>query len=481
MNSSLSSFLSRLFVDRKNEHRRKVLSRYREAVAISSWSRDRVRAHQDQQLVKLLAHAAKNVPFYREQLGRQNISESNVREVLAGLPAMERSAIQSDPQAYLAKGFVAETFDDATGGSTGTPLRFKVDRTTQVAREASLYWANHLAGWRYGDRVAMLWGSDRDVGNAKKDTKLELRWFLDNMRWYNAFDMGPDRMMEFHRAMKRFKPHIIVAYAGSLDIYARFLETIDDGQKAKDEGRKAMDGATSPIAHCPFPCALRPLFGYPLTSLVSSAEVLTPGMRENVEQVFGKTVFNRYGNRECGAIAAEDGQGGLLVNQGDFVVEVASPEPMSVPGPILITYLANHAMPFIRYNTGDLGVWTAGQAGIRLDRIVGREGDTIRTRDGKLIHGEYFTHLMYGAIGVKEFQFIQETMDSYCLLVVCNQDYEPLQEAVWRSKMGEILGDHAVLEIKQVSAIPVLPSGKRKFTLSRLPATDILASGDLHG
>lgn len=469
MDSLLSKLLSRLLIDHRNGHRRSVISKYHDLLRLSSLPPDEIRRYQDQRLADLLNHAAAHVPFWKSHIN-QPVTPENARDTLSGLPFMERSAIQSDQKHFVdeqitqspafaeasaiaEKAMADETADrpipdnesppgiveDATGGSTGTPMRFKVDRATQIAREASLYWANHLAGWRYGDRVAMLWGSDRDVGNAKKNPRLELRWKIDNIRWYNAFDMGEDRMAEFHRQMTRFKPHIIVAYAGSLDIYARFLSS----------------QSTNPP-------------NYPITSLVSSAEVLTPQARETIEGVFRKPVFNRYGNRECGAIAAEDGEGGLLINQGDFIVEIDSPDPVREPGSILITYFSNRAMPFIRYNTGDLGVWGGGREGQRLARIAGRQGDTIRTRKGKLIHGEYFTHLMYGAKGVKEFQFVQETLDDYRLLVVTGPGYDPAQEGEWHRKIGEWVGMDARIEVGRVEAIPVLPSGKRKFTLSKL-------------
>ncbi|HMO50438.1 MAG TPA: hypothetical protein PKE26_06085 [Kiritimatiellia bacterium] len=74
---------------------------------------------------------------------------------------------------------------------------------------------------------------------------------------------------------------------------------------------------------------------------------------------------------------------------------------------------------------------------------------------------------MYGAKGVKEFQFVQETLDHYQLLVVGE---EPTPEVVahWRKEFAEVLGPEANVKIMRVEAIPVLPSGKRKFTVSRL-------------
>lgn len=368
----------------------------------------------------------------------------DARALLGTLPVMKRSDIQANPAAFIAEG-TEHFMDDATGGSTGTPMRFKVDRATQIAREASLYWSDHLAGWRYGERIAMLWGSDKDVKSATQEFRAKARWWIENRRWYNAFDMGEERMAAFHRSMSRFRPHIIVAYAGSLEVYARFLES----------------AGVNPA--------------YPLTSSISSAEMLTPAGREVVERVFGKPVFDRYGNREFGAIAAECAEhNGLHVNEADCILEIDSPDPFTVPGNLLVTYLRNFAMPFVRYDTGDLArlesetSCACGRATIRLAPIIGRTADTIRTASGKLIHGEFFTHLMYPVEWVSEFQFIQETQTRYRLLLVANRPADLTAELQLKRSVLEEVGPEAEVELEYVDRLAALPSGKRKFTLSRL-------------
>lgn len=398
-----------------------------------------------QAVADLLNHARAHVPFYRELLSREpEITAARSLDVLQRLPPLRRADIQADPARYLADD-ARGARDDFTGGSTGTPLAFKVDRNTQQSREASLMWANTLAGWQYGERVAMLWGSDRDVASARRDLRLQFRWWIDNMRWFNAFDMGEAEMKRFHSRLSHFHPHLLVAYAGSLYTFARFLE-----QKK-----------------------IRPR--YPELGLVSSAEVLSPPMREVVERVFGRVVYDRYGNREAGAIAAEcEAHAGLHVNEADFVVEIDSRDPFKSPGALFITYLQNRAMPLIRYDTGDLGLWaphetcSCGRKTGRLARVVGRQSDTIRTASGKLIHGEYFTHVLYGASGVREFQFVQETLQQYRLLLAA-QPAPREQEEQWRRKILGALGPGSELAIEYVDSIPALASGKRRFTLSKLP------------
>lgn len=440
MHPLLSEYLASRLIDRAGNHRTLVLERCRRLGQWDYFANALREERRAQALADLLNAARVGVPHFRSLLSSGEIAASAAGTALHRLPVMRRSDIQADPSAFVAENATGAV-DDHTGGSTGTPLTFKVDRATQRAREASLMWANGLAGWRPGQRIAMLWGSDRDTKAAFRDWRLNLRWWIDNMRWYNAFDMGEVEMAAFHRAMSRFRPHLLVAYAGSLQVYARYLKQMGEEPR------------------------------YPLTSLISSAEVLSASAREEVGALFNKPIFDRYGNREAGAIAAEcEAHSGLHVNEHDFVVEIDSPNPFKEPGPLLITYLANQVMPLIRYDTGDLAVWAKGECPCgrttpRLARIVGRQGDTIRTANGKLIHGEFFTHVMYGAAEVREFQFVQETLHRYCLRVVADE-IRPESEAFWRSKIQPMLGADAEFAVERVDSIPVLASGKRRFTLS---------------
>lgn len=445
MHENISRFLSRRLIDRSGGHRGRVLHRFRRLVEADFIAPMDRKSTQLRELAALLSYAREHVPFYGTCMSVASISPDNAMSTLSTLPVLRRRDIQANPAAYIARD-IKDAVDDHTGGSTGTPMTFKVDSSTQQAREASLMWANSLAGWRPGCRIAMLWGSDRDAKAAFRNWRMNLRWWIDNMRWFNAFEMGDQEMSRFHREMDRFQPHLLVAYAGSLQTYAHYLRH----------------------------SSIRP--SYPLISLVSSAEVLTAPMRSDVEAAFGHPVFDRYGNREAGAIAAEcEHHAGLHVNEHDFIVEIDSPDPTVEPGPVLVTYLVNRAMPLIRYDTGDLAVWAAGRCACgrttrRLARIVGRQSDTIRTASGKLIHGEYFTHVLYGAEGVAEFQFVQDDLTHYRLLVVADA-VRPEQEAHWRNKIMAMLGPESSLIIERVASIPVLSSGKRRFTLSHIQPT----------
>lgn len=429
MNPGLSAFLSLRLIDRAGGHRRTVVAEWRRRMQLEAGDPAVPLAERRTRLAALLEHVGRSVPFYRGRLPAQ-IAPGQAEEALRTLPAIGRAQLQAEPGAFRDP-TAPFTVADATGGSTGTPLRFFVDRETQRAREVSLMWADALAGWRYGDRIAMLWGSDRDSRHALAQTRTKLRWAIDNRRWYNAFDMGETQMAAFHEDLASFRPHLLVAYAGSLFTYARHL-------RAR---------------------GLRP--SYPLQAIVSSAEVLTPTMRREIEQVFPARVFDRYGNREFGAIAAQrEPAGTWTVNPFDVVCE-------SVDGELVVTHLHNRAMPFIRYRTGDAAALRERDGRTEIASIEGRRSDNIRALDGRIIHGEFFTHLLYGAQGVSSFQFVQETRTRF-LLRVAAPAIATAQEQRWLDAIRREVGAAAGVRVERVDELPVLASGKRRFTISLL-------------
>lgn len=446
MRPDWSSVLSRHLLDRRAGHRQKVLRAFASACAAERLPPAKRFGVQHEKLASLLAYAQAHVPHWTAQQPVRSPEEAAA--VLSQWPVMRRGEIQAAGTGFISR-FVSQASEDHTGGSTGTPMQFRVDQATQVAREASLMWADSLAGWRPGEKIAMLWGSDRDLKNARKSWRLHVRWWIENRRWFNAFDMGAEELARYHQAMARFKPAILVAYAGAAYALAEYLE----------------QHGTAP--------------SYPQLGVVCSAEMLLPHMREKIEKVFQKPVFDRYGNREVGAIAAEcEAHQGLHLNEHDMLVEIDSPDPCHVPGPILITYFHNRAMPFIRYDTGDLGLLmpdepcACGRTTRRLARIVGRQSDVIRTRGGKQVHGEFFTHLLYGVPGVREFQFVQESMDQYRLRLVGIPHESSPRLAQVAKEIEQAVECPGGVAVDWVEQIPLTASGKRRFTLSLLPAEE---------
>ena len=90
----------------------------------------------------------------------------------------------------------------------------------------------------------------------------------------------------------------------------------------------------------------------------TGGEYLAPAMRAHIAQHLGGAVRNSYGASEFLAMAWECGHGQLHVN-ADWVVlepvdEKLQPVPAGQPSAsVLLTNLANHVQPLVRYDLGD--------------------------------------------------------------------------------------------------------------------------------
>ena len=77
--------------------------------------------------------------------------------------------------------------------------------------------------------------------------------------------------------------------------------------------------------------------------------------------------------------------------------------------------------PFIRYRIGDSAdkiiseKCDCGRYSERINKIYGRESDNFINTKGKVVHGEYITHLFYDTKNISQFQIIQNAPDIFPL------------------------------------------------------------------
>jgi phenylacetate-CoA ligase len=142
-------------------------------------------------------------------------------------------------------------------------------------------------------------------------------------------------------------------------------------------------------------------------------------------------------------------------------------------GEVLATSLYNYAMPFIRYDTGDLGYITDDACGCGrgyklLKELVGRSVDVFVTLEGKNVHGWFFLYIFWEYCkGVIEYQVIQEKIDKIVIKIVPEDDFDEnqldtIREIIRRRSEGWNI------EFKLVDRIERTGAGKYKFIISKV-------------
>jgi phenylacetate-CoA ligase len=403
------------------------------------------------QLIDVLSHCHRNVPYYStrmDELGDSYLIDPVT--YLAHFPILTKDTIRQNFEGMKSVDLAQRKWKyNTSGGSTGEPLRLIQDRDF-IALTGAIQWLSfHWAGREIGEAAVRVWGSERDILQGSLGLKMKLLNHLTNDAWVNAFHLTPAIMRTFIGKINAHPPQLIIAYAQAIYELAQFAEQ-----------------------------ELIPI--YPQKAILTSAGTLHDFMRKKMETVFQCNLFNRYGSREVGDIASEcESHDGLHVFPRGCYVEIVDedghPLPKGMEGDILVTSLANKAMPLVRYAIGDRGILSedetcaCGRKGLKFEKISGRNVDAFKLVDGTLIDGEYFTHLLYFRDWVKKFQVIQKDYHTIVYKIVGTSPdgiSKECEEIAQKTKT--LMGADCMVRFDFVDHIPPTSSGKYRYTLSEV-------------
>ena len=412
---------------------------------------EQLRDIQSAALQKLLRHAVDTVPYYRDLFAAQSLRPDDIRSVadLVRVPVLTKALMQQNLERMKSTNYSADQLmEDASGGSTGKPTVFFKDWNRYRMREADQIRHDRWSGWDLGDPFALIWGASRDLTGFRSVREAFVNKWVFRGIPLDAFDMNESVMEQFVVQLETANPPMILGYATALFQFAKFLRQRHPNHRIRPKG------------------------------IVSSAETLTAEARATLEEVFKCPVLNRYGSREVGLVASECAhQKGLHINMDNVVVEILGADGQPVApgesGDIVVTDLWNFGMPLIRYRMEDRGHFltgscTCGRTLPLMGQIEGRRSDFLVAASGKLVHGEYYTHLFYGFPAIRKFQLVQGSMDLVTLKLVLG---EPLPEAVlqkFRRAIIDSLGPNMRVDVSEVEDIPLTASGKFLFTISKV-------------
>src|SRR5690349_16298450 len=125
-------------------------------------SRERALAHQLELLSRLLSHAERTVPYYRELFASLGITSRDVRSLddFARLPVLTKDIVRERKRDLVSEAYPSEALiPQNSGGSTGVPISFFRDRAYLDASDAGTYRNMMQCGWKPGDMVGFVWGS----------------------------------------------------------------------------------------------------------------------------------------------------------------------------------------------------------------------------------------------------------------------------------------------------------------------------------
>ncbi|RJO60422.1 phenylacetate--CoA ligase family protein [candidate division WS5 bacterium] len=403
---------------------------------------DEMLAMQKEKLRSLIKHAYLTVPYYHEVMKKKGLSPEDIKSAndLINFPVLTKQIIRENRRrlisANLQKGKYIET---ATGGSTGEPLNFIRDWNTLIWTEASNLRGRLWAGVRIGDREIdfRFIGTPSLLGTFR--TKIINKNSLDALAKENE-------LIRYMDKIRSFKPRSIVAYASNLYRIAVV-------------------------------CNKHQINGIEFPSIFSTGELLYDYQRAFIENQFNGKVFDYYGCNEVGSIAHECEHHHKHISEERFIIEVSdsrgNPANNSF-GVMTITDLDNYAMPFIRYQNGDLAETSndpcqCGRALKIIKSIQGRIQEFLRTSDGNYVPAIFFPCYFKDIKGIDQYQIIQPDLNDIILKIVKNSFFSVQELENVKHFIKQTIGENINITVEEHSHIPLTNSGKNRLIVSHLP------------
>ncbi len=205
-------------------------------------------------------------------------------------------------------------------------------------------------------------------------------------------------------------------------------------------------------------------------AVMSVGEMVSTDLRAELKHTLGHAPLDQYGLTEVGHVSGTCPYSGKHHIASDLVlVEIVNDDGNVVAdgtaGRIVATPFYNYAMPFIRYDTGDLGALAAEPCGCGrtlpiMERILGRAIDIFRFADGTRITP------MVPSVAIDRFvphvqcQLIQTALDRIELRYVRRRADQTNDLAGLTNYLRRTLHSSLSVDITAVDRIDRLPSGK---------------------
>jgi phenylacetate-CoA ligase len=396
-----------------------------------------VDAHQLHALRRMLAHAEKKVPLYRERFRQAGVSAADLRTLgdLCHFPIISREDVVAGyPDGILSRSPRPDDVVFRTSGTSGRFMQIAYDARGNDQLDAVYMRALLSAGYRPWHRMAYFWYEQHKQPQLHERLGLFRKTFM-------TIDPDPRQQVT---ALRQLRPHYIYHFPSSLNMIARIMEA---------------DGIRD----------LRPL------GVISQGEYMAPEIQQHISHVFGCPVWNQYGAQEFNRLGWNcDRFEGLHLDADSAVLEVLDGErPVDVgqEGDLVFTGLLNPLMPLIRYRIGDMGRLLPGacscRRGLPLFEITeGRRDDVLVFPDGRRIGPRVLAPRIEELPGFSLYRVVHKRPDHIEVLVVKEANAPADLDQSLIGAVSTVVGERVTVVVKAVEDIPLSSRGKLRKIIS---------------
>ena len=423
------------------------IKRFRDLLDESQyWDPEKRKSWTQEKLERTLTQAVENVPYYKRTLApfRSRFNEMIDRLDLRELPILTKADIRTHYDELCADNLNSSAVRIRhTSGSSGTPMRFLLDRTSNVNQFASLWRVLNWTGYKFGNRYACI--------NTTLETETKRLFVYDirqnclNLPFVN---MRKENVQECLDRLRRFNPVVIKSYPSALAVFSHWLQEVG-------------------------------IRDYRPRAVLTSAETLLGHQKTIMTDVLACPIFDFYNQNENACLLSTCEEGRYHIHEEYSFVELVDLENLPAVSEdsahIVTTSFHNFSMPLIRYQTNDLavrdedGACRCGRTYRTVESVLGRVEDVIVTPDGR--HVSRMDVPFRYSPGILEGQIIQEEREKIRINIIKADSYQKEDLEKLLHHMHLRLGDAMEIETGFVDSIPLAENGKKRFVVSRLNRT----------
>ena len=376
-----------------------------------AWDAGQIRAYQEAELRKLVQYCWDNVPFYRSRWRSHISAPGDIRTIedLQRLPILSKDELRSELTALTTTVKKYQGSPARSGGSTGRPTLFRMNKLDEEMAWAQMYTAWSWAGYTPGAPFLVVGGESLGIGLS--DRRSWKDWIVN--RWITSgSNLTAERARALAESPQFHRIELIFGYPNAI----------------RELGELLSDMNATPRS---------------LRGITCTAEVMRLDVRERISKVFGNVpVTDQYGLNDGGLLAAEGpDRNGLHVFFHRAIMEVCDSQNRQITQPgqtgrAIATSLTNLATPFVRYETGDEVHWktwepsATGIAWPRIGPVDGRTGDLIFLPSGRRIAMPGLTLVMRWLDGLHAYQFIQTSPNAVTARLQRGSSFSMTEEEV---------------------------------------------------
>ncbi len=419
-------------------------------------------------LRRTIEHAYRYVPYYKKLFRRVGICSDDIKSLsgVSSIPALSRDDVINAGRELLDQRYIESAAQvdqssrgpgepmpfarfkkfplvrNTSSGSTGAPTVFYEDGTVSANSWANEMRVKRWFGLQPGIREARLVRISSDF--IMKNKLNIIRQLLWNQMVLPGVNLTEKEYRFILEQLMHFKPKVIWAFTAAAAGVAKY----------------AIDNEISLQPNSP-------------ALIITWAAPLYEHERDIIQRGFGGIAGNIYGMREVGHIGAFCPNGSLHVFQDSHLLETDE------KGELLVTFLRQTPMPFIRYRTGDLGEISnercaCGRTLQVIKQFHGRTSECYTTPDGRMFSPNFWCRTFMDArltTIVRRFQIIYAKDHSIKVRMLLPEDKRSQAENLLKQIISQNFGFQTSVVFEYPDEIAPQISGKYQMVINELKSS----------